>query len=154
MAEGRNPAEEAESGRILAVDLGSRRIGLAVSDPLGITAQPVPTLKAETWEADVEAVARIAADRGAKAIVVGLPLRMNGKAGKEAQRAERFADALRRQTGLAVHTWDERLTTVASEKALIEAGHRRKKRRAMIDSTASILILQGFLDFVRNKPPS
>ncbi|MFQ5692824.1 MAG: Holliday junction resolvase RuvX [Nitrospinota bacterium] len=143
--------ENTRSGRILGVDLGSRRIGLALSDPLGLTAQPLPTLQAEAWDADVENVARIAAERQAEAVVVGLPLRMNGTAGPEARRAERFAEALREKTRLPVHTWDERLTTVESERALIAAGVRRKKRRAAIDSAASLLILQGFLDRRRSQ---
>ncbi len=84
-----------EVGRILAVDLGTKRIGLALSDPLGLTAQPMPTLKAEGWETDVAAIGRIAAERGAQALVVGLPLRMSGRAGPEARRAESFAQALR-----------------------------------------------------------
>ncbi len=140
-----------QAGRILAVDLGSRRIGLAISDPLGITAQPLPTLQAKDWDTDLDAVVGVAVDREAEAVVVGLPLRMNGEAGKEARRAQRFADALRVRTRIPVHTWDERLTTVASERALIQAGDSRKKRRALIDSTASILILQSFLDSRRSQ---
>ena len=143
-----------ESGRILAVDLGTKRIGIALSDPLGLTAQPVPTLKAGGWETNVAAVGRIAAERGARALVVGLPLRMSGRPGPEARRAERFAEALREKTGLPVRTWDERLTTAASEKSLIEAGKSRKKRRAAIDSIASILILQSYLDYLNNQAGS
>lgn len=154
MANGRDTAGKSEGRRILAVDLGSRRIGLALSDPLGLIAQPLPTIPAEGWERDVDNVARIAAQHEATAIVVGLPLRMNGDAGPEARRAERFAEALRAKIPLPVHTWDERLTTVASEKSLISAGHRRKKRRALIDSAASLLILQSFLDSRRNPSPS
>lgn len=140
-----------EVGRILAVDLGTKRIGLALSDPLGLTAQPMPTLKAEGWETDVAAIGRIAAERGAQALVVGLPLRMSGRAGPEARRAESFAQALREKIKLPVHTWDERLTTAASERSLIEAGRSRKKRRAAVDSAASILILQSYLDTI-NRP--
>ena len=140
-----------EVGRILAVDLGTKRIGLALSDPLGLTAQPMPTLKAEGWETDVAAIGRIAAERGAQAIIVGLPLRMSGRAGPEARRAESFAQALREKTRLPVRTWDERLTTAASERSLIEAGRSRKKRRAAVDSAASILILQSYLDTI-NRP--
>ena len=140
-----------EVGRILAVDLGTKRIGLALSDPLGLTAQPMPTLKAEGWETDVAAIGRIAAERGAQVLVVGLPLRMSGRAGPEARRAESFAQALREKIKLPVHTWDERLTTAASERSLIEAGRSRKKRRAAVDSAASILILQSYLDTI-NRP--
>ncbi|MFQ5911714.1 MAG: Holliday junction resolvase RuvX [Nitrospinota bacterium] len=154
MEDRRKLPENAGTARILAVDLGSRRIGLAISDPLGVTAQPLPTLKAENFDANVEAVAAVAAEHEAKTIVVGLPLRMNGTAGKEARQAERFAEALRERSQLPVHTWDERLTTVASEKSLIAAGHRRKRRRAVIDSAASILILQGFLDSRKRRTPT
>lgn len=143
-----------QAGRILAVDLGSRRIGLAISDPLGITAQPLPTIQARNWDSDLDAVADVAGDCNAEAIVVGLPLRMNGEIGKEARRAQRFADALRVKTRLPVHTWDERLSTVESERALIQAGYSRKKRRGLIDSTASILILQSFLDSRRRQTSS
>jgi putative Holliday junction resolvase len=111
----------------------------------------MPTLKAEGWETDVAAIGRIAAERGAQALVVGLPLRMSGRAGPEARRAESFAQALREKTRLPVRTWDERLTTAASERSLIEAGRSRKKRRAAVDSAASILILQSYLDTI-NRP--
>jgi putative Holliday junction resolvase len=127
---------------------------LAISDPLGITAQPLPTIQAKDWDTDLDTVMGLAANHEAEAIVVGLPLRMNGEVGKEARRAQRFAEALRIRTGLPVHTWDERLSTVESERTLIQAGHSRKKRRGLIDSTASILILQGFLDSRRRQTSS
>ena len=130
-------------GRILAVDLGTRRIGLALSDPIGITAQPLPTLQAKGWS--------IAGEHEVQSFVVGLPLRMDGSSGPEARRAERFAEKLRQATNLTVRTWDERLTTVMSERSLIESGRSRKKRRAAIDSAASILILQSYLDYLNNK---
>ncbi len=136
------------------MDLGARRIGLALSDPLGLTAQPLPTLQAESRETDVREVSRIAAEHEVQSVIVGLPLRMDGRAGPEARRAERFAEELRMATGLAVRTWDERLTTVISERSLIESGRSRKKRQAVIDSVASILILQNYLDYLKNKKPA
>lgn len=141
-------------GRILGVDLGTRRIGLALSDPLGLTAQPLPTLQAESREAGIREVSRIAAEHEVQSVIVGLPLRMDGRAGPEARRAERFAEELRMTTGLMVRTWDERLTTAISERSLIESGRSRKKRQTVIDSAASILILQNYLDYLKNKKPA
>ena len=138
-------------GRILAVDLGTRRIGLAISDPIGITAQPLPTLQTKGWKITVEKISSIAEEHEVQSFVVGLPLRMDGSSGPEARQAERFAEKLRQATNLTVRTWDERLTTIMSERSLIESGRSRKKRRAAIDSAASILILQSYLDYLNNK---
>jgi len=135
-----------EEVRVLAVDLGLRRIGLAVSDPLGLTAQGLPSL---ARGADpVGQVLRVCREVGATEVVVGLPLRMDGSSGPAAEKARDFAERLRERSGLAVHLWDERLSSVAAERTLIEGGVRRldRRRRGLVDRGAAVLILQGFLD--------
>jgi putative Holliday junction resolvase len=135
--------------RALGIDLGERRIGIAASDALGVAAQPVAVLERESLAKDVAAIGRAAERRGARVIVVGLPLSMDGTAGPAARRARRFAGALRRELGMEVHLWDERLTTAEAERGLIEAGHRRSRRRELRDAVAAALILQGYLDAQR-----
>jgi len=119
--------------RVLAVDPGSRRVGLAVSDPTGTIAQPLATIPA-------------AKAKEAARIVVGLPRRMDGTFGPEAKAARDLADAIRHASGLPVELVDERLTTAAAERSLLAAGMRREKRRANIDRVAAALLLQSHLD--------
>jgi putative Holliday junction resolvase len=130
----------------LGIDLGERRIGVAVSDPLGVTARPLGFVEHVSLSQDVAAVGELAHRRGAQAVVVGLPLNMDGSEGPAARRARRFAEALRRRLGITVHMWDERLTTVQAERDLVAAGQRRSRRRDTRDATAAALILQGYLD--------
>lgn len=137
-------------GRLLGLDFGSRRIGLAVSDPLGITAQPLPALERRGERQDVESVAARAAALGVEGIVIGLPLRLDGSEGPEARKALRFGEALRERLGMPVLPWDERLTTAQAERHLIDAGLRREKRREVRDSLAALFILQSALD-ARNR---
>lgn len=139
------------SGRLLALDYGSRRIGLAVSDPLGITAQPMPAVKREGDRKDIEAIAAVAEERKVSTIVIGLPLLPDGLEGTQAERVRRFAGKLRERLGLPVETWDERMTTVQAERHLIAAGVRREARREVRDSLAAVLILQSALDFRNRK---
>jgi len=134
-------------GRILALDYGSRRIGMAVSDPLGFTAQPLPPLRREGDRRDVEAIARAAEAVGAVEVVVGLPLLPDGGEGTEAGRVRRFVEKLREHLGIPVGLWDERMTTVQAEKHLVASGVRREARREVRDSVAACLILQTVLDF-------
>ena len=132
--------------RVLAVDPGSRRVGLAVSDPTGTIAQPLATIPAEPRETLAERLAAMAKAKDAARIVVGLPRRMDGTFGPEAKAARDLADAIRHASGLPVELVDERLTTAAAERSLLAAGMRREKRRANIDRVAAALLLQSHLD--------
>ena len=132
-------------GRILGVDPGERRIGLAVSDPDGILASPLDTLDARTAN-PAAAVAKAGKNAGAERIVVGLPLHMNAAEGDAAEKARAFAESLRKRTDIPVELWDERLTTVTAEKALIEGGVRRAQRKKLVDGLAARILLQHYLD--------
>ncbi len=132
--------------RYLGVDLGSRRIGVAASDPTATLASPLLTLP---YRGPRDAVARLAAlcrEQEIAGVVIGWPRNMDGTAGPAAARAEGFARALRRAVAVPVELWDERLTTAQAERALIQGGVRRERRRTVRDQIAAALILQGFLD--------
>jgi putative holliday junction resolvase len=130
----------------MAVDPGSKRVGLAVSDPTGTIAQALATVPAEPADTLALRLAEIAKSHEAQRIVVGLPLRLDGTHGPEAAAARRLAHALRQASGLPVELVDERLTTAAAERSLIAGGVRREKRRLSIDRVAATLLLQGHLD--------
>ncbi len=132
--------------RILAVDPGSKRVGLAVSDPTATIAQALSTVPAEPAATLASRLAEIAKAQDARRIVVGLPLRLDGRRGPEAVAAKELADRLRQESGLPVELVDERLTTAAAERSLIAGGVRREKRRLSVDRVAAALLLQGHLD--------
>jgi putative Holliday junction resolvase len=132
--------------RILAVDPGSKRVGVAVSDPSGTIAQALATVPAEPRDTLPDRLAGIAREQEAGRIVVGLPRRMDGSEGPEAKSARALAESLRRTAKLPVELVDERLTTVAAERSMIDAGTRRAKRRQSIDRVAATLLLQSHLD--------
>ncbi len=132
--------------KILAVDWGEAVLGLAVSDDLGLIAHGLPSLRRRDEARDVAAIAEYARRLGIEAIVVGLPKNMDGSLGPSAEAAQAFAGVLRERLGLPVHLWDERLTTLAADRALLGAGLRRRARRAAVDQVAAMMILQGFLD--------
>ncbi|HET6309600.1 MAG TPA: Holliday junction resolvase RuvX [Candidatus Nitrosotalea sp.] len=136
--------------RTLAVDPGSKRVGLAVSDPSGTIASALSTEPAEPAATLASRLAEIAKAQEAGRIVVGLPLRLDGRHGPEAKAAQELADRLRKASGLPVELVDERLTTAEAEKSLIAGGMRREKRRATVDRVAATLLLQGHLDAKRN----
>jgi putative holliday junction resolvase len=133
----------------MAVDPGSKRVGLAVSDPTETIAQALATIPAEPANTLPSRLAEIAKSQDARRIVVGLPLRLDGTHGPEAAAARRLAYGLRQATGLPVEMVDERLTTAAAERALIAGGVRRAKRRLSVDRVAATLLLQGHLDAAR-----
>lgn len=135
--------------RVLAVDTGAKRVGLALSDPSGTIAQPLTTIPAEPAETLAERLAAVARREDAGRIVVGLPRRLDGSLGPEAKAARELATGLRRASGLPVELVDERLTTAAAEKSLLETGMRREKRRANIDRVAAAILLQSHLDAKR-----
>ncbi len=139
-------------GRIIGLDLGLRRIGVAMSDPLGLTAQAHETWErspgATGWGGDVERLGKLVRDSGATMVVIGLPRNMDGSYGPAAALAREFAAKARQALlgdGVEVNLWDERLTTRAAERALLEADLSRKKRREVIDKTAAAVMLAGFL---------
>ena len=122
---------------------------MAVSDPLGLTAQGVETVRRENENQLRRTLARLEAliaQYQVEKIVVGYPKHMNGDIGERAEKSAAFAEKLRTRTGLPVELWDERLTTVAADRALIEAGVRRENRKHYVDKIAAVLILQGYLD--------
>lgn len=139
---------EQVSERILALDLGKRRIGVAVSDPLRLTAQGLPTLTRENRRKDFAALARMVSEQEARLVVVGHPLRMSGESGPEAKQAERFAEVLAAHCGVEVKLWDERLTTRQASRVLRESGIGLEKRKRAVDQLSAVLILQSYLDFL------
>ncbi|MBI3812129.1 MAG: Holliday junction resolvase RuvX [Nitrospirae bacterium] len=132
--------------RILALDLGMRRIGLAVSDELGWTAHGLPTLERIGLKKDVARLRGIVAEYQIRKLIVGLPRNMDGSLGPQADLALEFIEQLKNKLKLDVIPWDERLTTQAAERVLIEADMSRAKRRKKVDQVAAVLILQGYLD--------
>jgi putative pre-16S rRNA nuclease len=132
--------------RVLAVDPGSKRVGVAVSDPSGTIAQALTTIDAEPQDTLPERLAEIARREEAGSIVVGLPRRMDGSEGPEAKSARVLAEALRKVARVQVTLVDERLTTVQAERAMIESGARRARRKARVDQVAAALLLQSHLD--------
>ena len=133
------------SGRILAIDYGSRRMGLAVSDPLGITAQGLETLERKNKRADFGRLERTLREYQVCEIVLGNPLRMSGEEGAQSQKVAEFAEELRRRFQIPVHLWDERLTPAEANRLLREAELSIKKRAQAVDRMAAVLILQSFL---------
>ena len=132
--------------RALGLDLGTKTIGLAVTDELGITAQGIQTLERKGPRKDLEALAARVLEFTIDRFVIGLPLNMDGSEGPRAEFTRKFGSALEAHTKLPVIYWDERLTTVAAHRALSEIDASKKKRREVIDQVAAVLILQGWLD--------
>ena len=136
-------------GAIIGLDLGTKTIGLAVSDLLRNVATPLETIKREKFTKDAEKLLTVCDDRAIKGIVLGLPRNMDGTEGPRAQSTRAFARNLNQKTNLMITFWDERLSTVAAEKALLEANTTRKRRSEVIDHVAASYILQGALDRLR-----
>lgn len=137
--------------RILALDIGKRRIGVAVSDPLGLVARPVETVRSVSLNVDIARVVELAQQLEAELIVVGDPLHMSGDAGIMSNRAHKFGDALHAASNLPVEYCDERLTSVEAQRILQESGVPLKKAREQIDAMAAAVILQSYLNTLR--PP-
>lgn len=146
--------DAAHSPRFLALDVGTKRIGVAVSDQLGITAQPVLTLeRRHNTREDLRSLTRLARRFGVVGIVVGNPLHMSGEESPRSSRTQAFAAQLGELSGLPIHMWDERLTTSEAHQILYEAGHARQDHRRVVDQVAATLILQSFLDEHRKNAP-
>lgn len=138
------------AGGLVGLDLGTRTIGVAVSDGLRQVASPLMTLKRVKFTQDAAAILDLAGERALAGVVLGLPLNMDGSEGPRAQSTRAFARNLERLTPLPIGFWDERLTTVAAERAMLEADLSRARRAASIDAVAAGLILQGMLDRLRH----
>lgn len=138
--------------RSLGLDLGTKTIGLALSDELGITAQGLTTWRRQSLRKDLEMLTALADDREVERYVVGLPLNMDGTEGPRAEATKRFGAALEEKSGRPVLYWDERLTTVAAHGALLEADVSRARRREVVDQIAAVLILQSWMDSRRPLP--
>jgi putative Holliday junction resolvase len=132
--------------RVLGLDVGSRRIGIAISDPLGLTAQGLPTLQRQNKRLDFEQLAKIINDYQISEIVVGYPLRLSGMEGVQSEKMQLFAEELRKKFGLPVHLWDERLTSTQANRLLRETDLSIKKRGQAVDRMAAILILQNWME--------
>lgn len=133
--------------RFLGLDVGNRRIGVAVSDELGLTAQPVLTLERKrNPRDDLRSLARLARRFGVAGVVVGRPVHLSGERSRQTEKAEAFAVEMGELTGLPIHLWDERLTTREAHQILYETGHARQEHRRVVDQVAATLILQSFLD--------
>ena len=133
-------------GRIMGLDIGDKTIGVAVSDIMGITAQGVKTIRRESKKIDIEELKNIIKERQVNKIVSGLPKNMNGTLGPQGEKVLKLCELIKEETGLEIDFWDERLTTVAAERSLIEGDVSRKKRKKVIDMLAAVIILQGYLD--------
>ena len=134
------------AGRVLAVDLGTVRVGLALSDPLRITGQPMGRLPRRALRDDMDVLIGIVRANEVAVVVVGHPLLMSGIAGERALDAQAFVERLRSDIACPVVLWDERLTTVQAERALIEGNVSRRNRRKVVDAAAAALLLQSWLD--------
>jgi putative Holliday junction resolvase len=138
------------SGRILALDLGKRRIGLALSDELGVTAQGLETLQRTKIREDLARLAKLASDNNVTLILMGNPLHMSGHEGRGTEHARDFGARLHAATGLPVQLWDERLTTVQAQRVLRESGVSIEKRAKAVDRLAAVILLESFLDSLQS----
>jgi len=137
--------------RLLGLDFGSRRIGVAVSDELGLTAQPVLTLQRRNVKQDLRSLGRLLRKFSCAAIVIGHPLYLSGDVSPQAAKTQAFAELLREAFSLPVHLWDERLSSAEAHRHLHAAGRPLQEHRAIVDQVAAVLILQSFLDAHRSE---
>lgn len=137
-------------GRIMGLDIGDKTIGVSVSDIMGLTAQGVTTIKRIGKKKDIEAIKKIIEEKQVNKIVSGLPKNMNGTVGPQGEKVQKFCELIKEETNLPIEFWDERLSTVAAERSLIEGNVRRENRKKVIDMLAAVIILQGYLDLQRN----
>ena len=140
--------------RIMGLDYGSKTVGVAVSDPLGLTAQGIEIVRRKSEHKLRQTLARIeeiAKEYGVGKIVLGFPKHMNNDIGERAEKSLEFKEMLERRTGLPVVMWDERLTTVEADRTMMETGIRRENRKEYVDMIAAVFILQGYLDYLSNQ---
>ncbi|MBI4460100.1 MAG: Holliday junction resolvase RuvX [Acidobacteria bacterium] len=139
-------------GRVLAIDLGSRRMGLAVSDPMRLIAQGLPTYQRQNKRQDLGRLRALVREYEVSLVVIGNPVNMNGSEGPQSAKAREFASELQQYLDVAVQMWDERLTSVEANRVLDESGVDRNKRAEVVDRIAAVLLLENFLDS-RRRPP-
>ena len=140
-----------ETGRILAIDYGARRVGIAVSDPLRLTAQSLPTMEAKDLKKVLSELEVIIADKNVVEIVVGMPLNLKGEKSAAAQKVENFMHHLQNRFKLPVHSWDERWTSIAAQRTIWQLGKSPSRHKDKIDQISAVLILQSFLDHLNLK---
>ena len=138
-------------GRVLAVDYGERRVGLALSDPAGLIAQGLETIQTADTVVSLASIVDIVEEQQVREIILGLPVHMDGTAGEMADKVEALADELRRKVSCDVRTWDERLTSVSARRAMHEMGSTTRGNKGSLDRIAATLLLQNYLDFRRGK---
>jgi putative holliday junction resolvase len=132
--------------RVLALDVGTKRIGMAVTDELGITAQGLATLERQNKKSDLARLVHVLQEYDVGEVVVGMPLRMSGDEGTQAEKMRAFAHDLKEQSGLPLHFWDERLTSAEANRMLDEAGMTRLDRKGKVDQMAAVMILQSWME--------
>ena len=140
--------------RIMGLDFGAKTVGVAVSDPLGLTAQGIEVIRRKSENKLRQTYARIeelAVEYEVERFVVGLPRNMDATEGERAEKSREFGENLQRRTGIAVEMWDERLSTVSADRILEEAGVRRENRKEHIDAIAASFILQNYMDYLKNR---
>lgn len=130
----------------MGLDLGTKTIGVAISDALGMTAQPITTVRRTNLKADLQALRVLAEERDVTHVVIGMPFNMDGSEGPRAEATRQFAGTVEKQLGLTVELWDERLSTVSAQRVLLEADMSRERRKKVVDTVAAAIILQGWLE--------
>ena len=135
--------------RSMSLDVGTRTIGVAASDLMGMIANGVETIRRTSEERDLQRIGELIAEYEVDTMVVGYPKNMNNTVGERAEKALEFGEMLKKRTGLEVIMWDERLTTVSADRTLMEAGVRRENRKEYLDGIAAVFILQGYLDSLK-----
>lgn len=132
--------------RVLALDHGTKRVGLAISDEMGMIAQPLTFLPAEPIAELLEGLKKVVSEKNVELILVGIPRNMDGSYGPAAEKARKFVEQLKAAFTIPIRTWDERLTSVQANKAMIQGGLRREERKLKADQTAAAILLQSYLD--------
>lgn len=145
-------AQSARFGRILALDVGKKRIGLAISDALGITAQGLPTFARTRIREDLSRLIELMRDREVTLLLIGKPLHMSGQNSRQGEYTVEFGERLRQKSGLPVVYWDERLTTVEAERVLRAGGATLEQRKKAVDRLAAVLLLESYLDSISEAP--
>lgn len=135
--------------RIMGIDYGEKRLGIALSDPLGITAQGLPTIERTSIQEDIKKIINIIQEKEVQEIVVGLPKQLNNTVGDKAKEVLNFIDTLKKYINIPIKTFDERFSTVRAHRAMLENDLSRKKRKELVDMVAAQLILQGYLDMIK-----
>ena len=136
--------------RILGLDMGQKTIGVAISDPLGFTAQGIKTIYRKNKEQDIIELKKICEEYSVEKIIVGLPKNMDNSIGFAGEKSLEFTELIKEKIGIEIEMWDERLTTVAAHRAMLEADLSRAKRKKIVDKMAATFILQGYLDRISN----